>query len=380
MSETPAARRLPKRDLWLLPLIAFATLILLSATAEVSARVIWPEREITSCMRRDADGVIRALPNCRNMMKTAEGPWVLNRYNECGLRATGPCLGFDPRYTRIVVIGSSTSWGYLVPFDQVWSTRLAHDLSHRCNGRPFDVQSFPSFADINGNALRLDDVLRLQPDMVVMVISPLDLESISARGFVPPVARQAGVRKVADTPENLIGWLRDTLAESRAAKIAQHFLYRNPSTYVPAFLTNGDKADFLREPLSPAWRHRVQAVSDALHYYQQQFRAKGVPLMLLYAPQQAQAQLLSDHDLHFNNVDPTELPNALRAAAQAQGVLFADASRQFEAISDPENMYYNADGHLNGDGHALLAEAAVTTLTAEQGAAPLCPPDLRAER
>lgn len=372
MSENPKPRALPERDLWLLPLIALATLIVMGCGAEVTARVVWPEREATPCLHRVANGDVRATPFCVSHVKTAEGPWVTNTYNECGLRATGPCRGFDQRNTRIVVLGSSTSWGYLVPFEQVWSTRLAHDLSRECSGRPVDVQSFPGFADINGNARRIDAALALQPDIVIMVISPLDMESINARGFVPPTVAVAAP-KVADDPENLIAWLRDAVSDSRAAKVAQHFLYRNPNAYVPAFLTNGDKADFLRAPMSSAWRHRVAAVGDALQYYQQRFQAHNVPMMLLYAPQQAQAQLVSEDDMHVANVDPTALPRELGATASAHGVLFADATDQFEAINNAEDMYYNADGHLNGDGHRLLAEAAETTLHQSFGVTPFCP-------
>jgi lysophospholipase L1-like esterase len=372
--RTPAIERtLPKRDYWLLPLIAVATLVFMAVGAEVLARVIWPENMMLTCLHRDADGEEIGRPNCESLNKAAEGPWVTNQFNECGLRATGPCRGFDQRRPRIVVLGSSTSWGYMVPFEQTWSTRLANDLSQRCSSERFDVQAFPGFGDINGNAHRIDDALALHPDMVIMVISPLDLEQINARGFVPPSAGGGQAAEVEDAPESLLGWLRDFVSESRASTIAQHFLYRNPEIYIPAFLTNGDKADFLREPLSPAWRNRVAATGEALRYYNQRFEARGVPMMVIYAPQQAQAQLASEDELSPPNVDPTELPEALDNEAEAAGVLFADATQEFEQIRNPEDMYYNADGHLNGEGHELLAEAAEQTLTESYGPAPLCP-------
>ncbi len=371
MSEAqPVARSLPKRDLWLLPLIAFLTLILMAGGSELAARLVWPEHEVTPCLHTNTSGDVVAIPHCVSHVKTAEGPWLTNLYNECGLRATGPCQGFDPRNTRIVVLGSSTSWGYMVPFEQVWSTRLAQRLSRRCGGTPVDVQAFPGFADINGNARRIDAALQLRPDMIIMVITPLDLESISARGFVPPRPGQM-VAKVEDKPESFIGWLRNAVSESRAAKIAEHFLYRNPNTYVPAFLTNGDKADFLRTPLSRRWRQRVQAVDDGLHYFQAHLR--GVPMMILFAPQQAQAQLISEDQMHVANVDPTALPRALSQVAHENGVLFADASDQFEQINAAEDMFYNADGHLNGAGHDLLARAAEDTIHSAYGQRALCP-------
>lgn len=372
MPDATAPRRLKKRDYWLLPLISALTLGFMALGAEVAARLIWPESMQLACLHTDPERGTYATPNCVSRVKAAEGPWVTNRYNECGLRATGPCGGFDARRPRIVVIGSSTSWGYMVPFNQVWSTRVAEDLSQRCGGTDFDVQSFVGFADINGNAQRIDEAIALQPDLVVMVIAPLDMEQINPAGFVPPAAGER-VEEIEDEPENVLAWLRNIVSESRAGKIAQHFLYRNEDIYIPAFLTNGDKADFLREPMSQAWQNRVQAVDDALAYYNERFAAAGVPLMLVYAPQQAQAALISDDELVVDDIDPTVLPDALEEVAKGEGVLFADASDEFEGINHWEDMFYNADGHMNGDGHALIADAVESTLTETYGEAPLCP-------
>lgn len=372
MSEAAPKRTLPKRDLWLLPLIACLTLAVLGVGAEVGARLIWPEDMDMPCLRANAENGTTATPNCQSRVKAAEGPWVINRYNECGMRATGPCALADRRRPRIVVMGSSTSWGYMVPFDETWSTRLANDLAQRCGGAAYDVQSFVSFADVNGNARLIDEALALEPDLVAFVIAPLDLEQISGQGFVPP-EQAPRVAEIADEPESFIGWVRDLVSESRAGKIAQHFLYRNPDIYIPAFLTNGDKADFMRAPLSEPWRARVQAVDDALSYYTQRFDEAGVPMMLIYTPQQAQAVLISEDGQLPEDVDPTALPDTLERVAEADGVIYADASDAFEEISDPQDMFYNADGHLNSEGHALIAEAAEAALVDAMGPAPLCP-------
>ncbi|MBI1185985.1 MAG: hypothetical protein GC206_01355 [Alphaproteobacteria bacterium] len=374
MSEDAPPRRLPKRDLWLLPLVAAGTLGALGVGAEIGARVIWPEQDHFPCLRADRTNGSMATPNCRSRVKTAEGPWVTNRYNECGMRATGPCEIADRRRPRIVVMGSSTSWGYMVPFEQTWSTRLARDLTERCGKAEYDVQSFVTFADVNGNARMIDDALALQPDLVAFVIAPLDLEQIGDGGFVPPEAATRVVQAQAeDAPESLVGWLRELVSESRLGKIAQHYLYRNPDVYIPAFLTNGDKADFMRAPLSEPWRDRVQAVDDALSYYNERFEEAGVPMMLVYTPQQAQAVLISEDGALPPNVDPTELPDTLERVAEADGVIYADASDAFEQLEDAGDMFYNADGHLNGAGHQLIAEAAKDALVDAMGPAPLCP-------
>ena len=87
---------LPRRDLWLLPLTALATLTMLLAGSEVAARVIWPEQIINHCMMVDPTLGIHYRPNCAAVMKAAEGPWVLSHYNDCGYRSTASCRRVDP--------------------------------------------------------------------------------------------------------------------------------------------------------------------------------------------------------------------------------------------------------------------------------------------
>jgi hypothetical protein len=64
---------LPRRDLWLLPLIAACTVLGLLAGAEALARVAWPGW--------------RFRPDCRSRVELAEGPRVDYAYNCCGYRS-----------------------------------------------------------------------------------------------------------------------------------------------------------------------------------------------------------------------------------------------------------------------------------------------------
>jgi hypothetical protein len=69
-----APSTLPRRDLWLLPLISLMTVIMTLAAAEPCTRLLWPEQPTDSCALPDPDLGYRMRPNCTSVMKAAEGP------------------------------------------------------------------------------------------------------------------------------------------------------------------------------------------------------------------------------------------------------------------------------------------------------------------
>ena len=102
--EAQTARGLPRRDLWLLPLIALLTMLALSAAAEVGARMGWPEQKFNSCKIPDRALGYRFKPNCTSVMKAAEGPWFTNTYNSCGYRSPQSCRAAPAGTRRIALI------------------------------------------------------------------------------------------------------------------------------------------------------------------------------------------------------------------------------------------------------------------------------------
>ena len=83
--------KLPRRDIVLLPLISMLTLLCMLAGAEVITRIVWPEQIVNSCQVPDPSLGFRYRPNCSSTMKSAEGPWYTNDYNECGYRSAASC-------------------------------------------------------------------------------------------------------------------------------------------------------------------------------------------------------------------------------------------------------------------------------------------------
>jgi hypothetical protein len=301
-----------------------------------------------------------ARPNCVAQMKAAEGPWVEDRWNECGNRSVNSCRVKVPGATRVVTIGSSTSWGDFVPFENTWFARTGAILGARC-GHPIDVQSFGVIANVNQNARRLNEILALQPDAVVMVLSAFDLAEIPTAALDPNAIQ--GNRPVVPQVSAALSLasLRELVSSSRALMIAQHFLFQDSDLYVAGYLRSADKADYLRPPFSPAWRSRLAVLEQAVEYFGAKLAAADVPFVLILVPQQAQAELISGRNWP-PGVDPYAIGGALEEIANRHGVVFEDASRSFAQVKRAQDMFYTVNGHLNSAGHAVLASVAIRGL------------------
>ncbi|MDR3507353.1 MAG: hypothetical protein P4L64_05590 [Caulobacteraceae bacterium] len=359
MSVPGARRSLPRRDLILLPLIAAVTALVFLVGAEGAARMVWPEQKVDQCVKED--GPMRPRSNCSSRDKAAEGPWVEMKFNACGYRGTGPCLPPPRGASRLAVLGSSTSWGYLIPFEDVWSVRTAKAMSAQCGG-PIDVQSLGGFNNIDQAAARLPEALALKPQMVAWVVAPFDLLKMPEGGFDPVRALQPPPPSPPYHP-GLMDRAKSLMTESRAATIAQHYIYGNAQAYAATYLHYGDRADFLRAPLSKDWQARLAVVDAAVAYLTDGLKPSGAKLLLVYAPQQAQADLIAAGTAP-KGVDPEILDRALADIAARHGALFVDGGRAFKGVKNAPDYFYRADGHLNGAGQGLLAQAAVQTLLA----------------
>src|SRR5271165_2326722 len=121
--------RLPRRDFIILPLISLATIAGLFVATEIGTRLLWPESGLSDCFVTDSVEGLREKPNCEERLKNAEGPWVTYHYNECGNRTYASCGPKPPGAIRIALIGSSTSLGLEIPFEQTFAERAARELS-----------------------------------------------------------------------------------------------------------------------------------------------------------------------------------------------------------------------------------------------------------
>jgi hypothetical protein len=364
---------LPRRDLWLLPLLSLLTVVSMLAGAEVLARVGWPEQISNSCKATDNALGFRYLPHCSSTMKSAEGPWYTNTYNECGYRSPTPCGPVPMGTRRIALIGASLSEGYLVEYPNTIGARLAGDLTTMCR-RPVEVQNLAAQGYTGQRVvLRMDEALTLRPDAVLFTLTPYDIESQlddatqPITGLAPKIKAQAAPVTQPPTAQWLQGGALDGseaslqrrivlwLSDSRFSTVARHFLFRNLAVYLPLYLRYGDKADFLRPPLSAPWRERLRRFDLLLGELADRAHRANVPLTLAFVPQQAELALM-DGRSPPSGVDPKALPTALAAIAAHQGVAFVDTSQALQAeAAHPELIYYTVDGHPSGLGQPIIA-------------------------
>lgn len=348
-------------------MIAIATILVLLIGAESISRLVWAEDVNDQCMVEAENG--KPKPNCTGVIKTAEGPWVQDQYNECGYRATGPCGTVPIEARRIAVIGSSTSFGYLVPFDHIWSVEAGQIITRQC-GHPIDVQSLIGIKpDRSGFVGNLNDIatrmlpqaVALHPQVIALVIAPFDLFEMPDGGF-DPIAFQQHVSDQPPIPPRvgLMDYGKALVANSRAVKVLQHFMFRDAASYVNTYLRYGDHAAFMRPPLSADWQARLNYLDGAVRYISTQLNSTGISMLLIYAPQQAQADIIADN-MQIAGVDAEALDHAIGSIAQKYNVLFTDGALAFSGKNAPE-YFYRADGHLNEAGHALLGNAVATTL------------------
>jgi len=348
------------RDAWLLPLISLLTVVALLIAAETAAQLFWPEQKDNSCSVHDGTLMnFHIRPNCVSRMKAAEGPWYTNRYNECGYRSMDSCDPVPRGVRRIAIIGASISGGHLVEYDHTIATSMGAELTLMCRA-PVQIQTL-AVAGYTGreNIIRMAEALRLHPQAVVFAQTPVDIEN-QLDEPLPPVT--------ADTPASTPGpalrpnrnarlglgeQLSNVFRESRAVVVAQHFMFSDPTVYIPLFLASGDKADFLRPPLSARWLARLQRFDELIDNLTSQARRAGVPFVIVFVPQQAEIEMEAGAPKPAG-VDPLAFPKALKAIALRHGAVFVDASTALRAHPDPASLYYRVDGHPSGLGQPLI--------------------------
>jgi hypothetical protein len=397
---TPEQQRLPRRDWIILPLLSLLTVGLLTGVSEVAARLLWSEQLVDSCGVADPVFGLHFKPNCRSEVKSAESPWLENAYNGCGFRTAEDCGPKAANQVRVAVVGSSISSGYLVPYPRTFTAQATEMLRRRCHA-PVDFQNLgvPGGGQIEKVPLHLDAALGLHPNMVLMVISEFDLQSLQAPVAAAAAAKTSVQAAAAGTaaaaagtaaaaagtaaadagpgdgkaaapavpgPTGLGEEIRQIVVKlraSRAVLVAQHFLFENIDAYLPLYLQHGDEADYLRPPLSPAWRRRLDQFDQEIGEIASRTGAEQTPFMLVYLPSRAQAALM-----HWKNrpagIDPALLGQDLGVIARRHGIDYLDLTETIADHADPAGLYYPEDSHPNAAAGGIIADAIVSGMLA----------------
>ncbi len=350
--------KLPRRDLFLLPLISVLTILFMVTATEMVARAAITTQEDDACLVPDQRLGLKYKPNCVSKIKSFESPWVINRYNACGYRTDAPCGPAPAGVRRVVLLGSSVAQGYLVPQRDTFATRTAEALTRRC-GAPVEVQDLGGYLVFWTRVLnRVDDALALKPDAVMLQVSTYDLERPD-EGEGAATGHEPGPRR-----DNLLLQLHSLVNGSAAWGVVQHFLFQNVDLYLSLYLRSGNKAAYLHEPLNPFWRGQMEHYDQMVGTIADRFHAAGIPMALVFVPQRAQAELAAKSSVP-PGIHPYVINRELARIAARHGVAFIDTTAAVTSAPSVTSLYYAVDGHLDANGHIRVAPAIVDGITAD---------------
>jgi hypothetical protein len=356
---------LPSHDLWLLPLVSLATVLVMLCTAELAARIMMPEQLANSCKMSDPVLGFRYRPNCTAEMKAAEGPSYTNTYNECGYRSAASCRTPPAGTRRIALIGSSLGEGHLVPYQDTVGARLSDALTALCSF-PVEQQNLAARGYTGRRIVsRMQEALQLQPSAVLMLIFPYDIEIQLDDATLPitgdrqsapaPSARNAP--SAQSLTSTILGFVKQN---SRAVTLAESVLFRDPSTYLLLFLHYGDKADFLRLPFTPPWIERLRRFDLMVGELASRAHKADVPMTIAFVSQQGELALLRQtkgQAAADATLDAQALPRAVAAIAVRHDVDFVDTSEALASYPSPQHLYHPVDGHPSATGERVVADA-----------------------
>lgn len=371
MPEMP--QRPPRRDFLLLPLIVVLTALFMLGGAELVSAHFFQEAQQGNCSVPDRLLPYRYRPNCSYANKAAEGPVVQYAFNDCGYRSRKACRPKPAGSTRIALLGASTAEGFKVAYEDGLAPRVEASLTQSCR-RPVEIQNMgiAGFGPLH-QYIRLDEALALNPDIVMLVITPYELADpmdpvLFENRDHPERLKRAPAQGERKKPRgaNQAEWLAEAsaiLSNSRAALAAQYFLFQDRQQYTKLFLMHGDKADYLRVPFSKAWQDRFNTLDILLGEMANRIHAHGLPFVLVMTPQRIQSTL-SDPASRPPGVDPEALGRRIGEIAKAHNIEFIDTYGAFRQMPDSEKLFYPVDGHMTPGGHALAAQAMTRALSA----------------
>jgi hypothetical protein len=358
--------KLARRDWILLPMLSLMTILILVVSAELAARYFYQESEshAEKCLELlNAPKSMGGVPNSVCWEKIPEG--VLERYqfNSSGYRSNTEFGPKSPGTFRIVILGSSFALGARVPIEDAMATKLSPELS-QLTGKKIEIlnMGLAGAAGYPPNvALRIKDALAVQPDLIILVMTPWDIQKQAENRPLddPGILPRADASKI----EKLIIQFRNH--RWRALLMIRHFLYQSQSQFVKVFLPKGDvghDSGFLNAEYDDGWKRHLQQfeIRDAL--IEARVKTAGVPMATVLIPLRAQAAMLSMNEWPAG-YDPYKLGNDVRSIITSHGGTYLDILPEYRNIPNPEQGYYPVEGHLNARGNETVTRLLAKELT-----------------
>jgi hypothetical protein len=387
--------KLPRRDLLVLPLLSLITIFALAISTELATNWLFPVSQsgLEECFaKEDLSGDARTIPNSVCSERILESRFLAEyRFNSWGFRANTELTQKRPGTYRIVMIGSSIAMGLFVPRELTFAAILPNQLSMQ-TGRKVEIYNEATGGRFRGgyfpkpgSTLHFDQALSADPDMILWIVTPADVQNLSVdsaivtRTALPDVALRgtptyrkatAWSKLTAAVADGSLGRkLRSRWEQTTVSSALKHVLYGSESQgqYIRSYLKNEDDAGFLKTEQSENWQRRLAAFQTYADDFERQARAAGVPLVAVLVPNRAQTAMISVGEWPAG-YDPYKLDNELREIIQSHGGTYIDILPDFRAIPNPEQHYFPVDGHPDADGHAMISRLLAKELTS--GAVP----------
>ena len=360
--ESLKEAKLPRRDFVILPLIGLLTVAVCLLAAEAVAGYFFSASRDDSCRTRDPMIVFRFRNNCTANAKPAEGPWIPYHFNDCGYRTKESCGPKPPGTTRIVLLGASVAEGYYVEYDDTFAARAAKQLTRELS-RPVEVQNmgreqcYPTCV-----FHRIDEALALKPDILLLAVTPSDIERINPSEIA--ARYQPMLRLRSSEPGGKPELLQPGAGSPRTKPCGDcgPALHVSEHTDISAPLSPRQGTFGLSSHApSPAWERRMDAYEIMLDEIAGKARDANVPVVLIETPSLAQAALLSANKMP-PGVSPHSFNERLNQISSRHGIQFIDVLESFKGGPEASKLFYIVDSHMNGAGNALVSTALVDQL------------------
>lgn len=356
-----------------LAVVCLSTFALLAGALEFTARRLFRRSAtiVWSCFVESAEATgIRPKPNSVCWEKLPESPLVEYRFNGCGYRTLADCGAKPAGSLRVVLIGSSFVMGYQVPYTRTFGVLLQQRLSTASGRRVEVVNQGMLFGTPRRTALYFGDALAAGPDLILWTLSPWDVQNVIATQDELPLAK---VDRSGGPPppkwRRYLGALKEQglqtlILGSRSVLLMRHLLFQSPGQYMRNYLMQGDEPGIFAKQPSAGWRQRWDELDAIARQMEDRAKAAGVPFAVAATPDLAAALMLSSGDAP-PQLDPLAFGEHVRSVAERHGGVYLDVLPSFRAVSAPEGLYYTVDGHMNADGHALVARLLADRITAD---------------
>jgi hypothetical protein len=321
----------------------------------------------------DATTGARGIPNSVCEEKSPENPNIEFKFNSCGHRAGMECGPKPAGAYRIVMTGSSVAMGERVQQRESFAALLPEALSEKTGRKVELYNESMGWGFTHSVTLRFKDVIASRPDLILWILTPVDVERSSLVLATPDDIGRWSSKSTTEriklrvksilANESGMAAIADVYGRSRTALMLRHLLYQSESLYVTAALAGNDnEAGFLRDPMSAPWKERLKQVDSDAATIEAQSHDAGIPFVAAFVPNRVQTAMVSVGRWPAG-FDPYILDAQLRSIVESHGGTYIDTLPEFRGIPTAERYYFAVDGHPNTKGHSVLAEMLARELT-----------------